>query len=238
MALTSEQFTSELKNTVAARRVFWDHPFVQKFRRAELSKDQIRHWIEQQFYLTGRVHDLIGPLYVHCEDAKVRAEILNNLIEEETGKMSGSAPHPELYIRLGEALGSSRERMLNIQPLPETLAMRTWWIWLVDKRPFLEGLASVSVAGEGQVPGAAAEFARILEQKYALTHEQSAFWWVHEEADREHGDGAVGIVAKLARTDDEQQCVRDIVRNTLELLWRFFDGLAATSAEQITGKAA
>jgi hypothetical protein len=32
--------------------------------------------------------------------------------------------------------------------------------------------------------------------------------------------------------------VRDIVRNTLELLWRFFDGLAATSADQITGKAA
>jgi len=36
-------------------------------------------------------------------DAKVCAEILNNLVEEETGKMSGSAPHPELHIRLGEA---------------------------------------------------------------------------------------------------------------------------------------
>ncbi len=218
---------------VAARRVFWDHPFVEKFRRAQLSRDQVRHWIEQQFYLTGRVHDLIGPLYVHCEDAQVRAEILNNLIEEETGKMSGSAPHPELYIRLGEALGSTRERMLNIQPLPETLALRTWWIWLVEKRPFVEGLASVSVAGEGQVPGAAKEFARILEQEYGLTHEQSAFWWVHEEADREHGNGAMEIVAKLARTDEEQQRVRAVVRNTLELMWRFFDALAETPAKQL-----
>jgi pyrroloquinoline-quinone synthase len=238
MALTTEQFSNELKSTVAARRVFWDHPFIQKFRRAELSKDQIRHWIEQQFYLTGRVHDLIGPLYVHCEDAKVRTEILNNLIEEETDKMSGSAPHPELYIRLGEALGSTRERMVNIQPLPEAVAMRTYWMWLVDHRPFLEGLASVSVAGEAQVPGAAEEFARILEQKYGLTHEQSAFWWVHEEADREHGGGAVELVARLARSDGEQQQVRDIVRNTLELLWRFFDGVAATPHEQLIGKAA
>src|SRR5579875_3910270 len=232
MALTSEQFSTELQKMVAARRVFWDHPFVEKFR-PQLSRDQVRHWIEQQFYLTGRVHDLIGPLYVHCEDAQVRAEILNNLIEEETGKMSGSAPHPELYIRLGEALGSTRERMLNIQPLPETLALRTWWIWLVEKRPFVEGLASVSVAGEGQVPGAAKEFARILEQEYGLTHEQSAFWWVHEEADREHGNGAMEIVAKLARTDEEQQRVRAVVRNTLALMWRFFDALAETPAKQL-----
>jgi len=46
---------------------------------------------------------------------------------------------------------------------------------------------------------------------------------VHEQADREHGGGALEIVANLARTDEEQQQVRDIVRNTLELLWRFFD---------------
>ena len=66
----------------------------------------------------------------------------------------------------------------------------------------------------------------------------SAFWWVHEQADRGHGGGALEIVANLARTDEEQQRVRDIVRNTLELLWRFFDGLATTPVEQITGKAA
>jgi pyrroloquinoline-quinone synthase len=86
------------------------------------------------------------------DDAKVRLEILNNLIEEETGKMSGRAPHPELYIRLGEALGSTRQRMLNIRALPESVALRTWWIWLVANRPFVEGLASVSIAGEGR-PG-------------------------------------------------------------------------------------
>ena len=45
-------------------------------------------------------------------------------------------------------------------------------------------------------------------------------------------------MAKLARIDEEQERVRDIVRNTLELLRRFFDGLATTPVEQITGKAA
>ncbi|MEW6298110.1 MAG: iron-containing redox enzyme family protein [Thermodesulfobacteriota bacterium] len=225
MALTSQQFAAELRSMVAKRRAFWEHPWIQKFRRAELSKEQVRHWIEQQFYLTGRVHDLIGPLYVNCEDAEARVHILDNLIEEETGRMSKSAPHPELYLRLGCALGSTRETMLNIRPLPESVALRTWWVWTVAHRPFAEGLAAVSVAGEAQVPGAGNEFARILEEKYGLTHEQTAFWWVHEEADREHGGSATELVSKLAKTDAEQQRVRDVVDHTLELLWRFFDGL-------------
>jgi hypothetical protein len=67
--------------------------------------------------------------------------------------LSDSAPHPELYIRLGEALGSTREKMLNITPLAESLALRSYWLSAVDMYPFVEALAALSVGGEGQVPG-------------------------------------------------------------------------------------
>jgi pyrroloquinoline-quinone synthase len=153
MPVTTQQFTKELEGMVSNRRAFWDHPWVQQFRRAELTKEQIRHWIEQQFYVTGRVHDLIGPLYVNCEDAEARTHILDNLIEEETGRMSKSAPHPELYIRLGCALGSTRETMCNVYPLPETLALRTYWVWIAAHRPFAEGLAALKYCGRGAGPG-------------------------------------------------------------------------------------
>jgi len=222
MLLTAQQFAEELEVMVSKRRAFWDHPWIQQFRRAELTKEQIRHWIEQQFYVTGRVHDLIGPLYLNCEDPEARAHILDNLIEEKTGRMSKSGPHPELSIRLGCVLGSTRETMGNVYPLPETLALRTYWSWIVAHRPFAEGLAAVSIAGEAQVPGAGDEFMRMLEEKYGLSHEETAFWWVHEEADKEHGGSAVKLVSALARTDEEQKRVREAVDHTLELLWRFF----------------
>lgn len=225
MALTSEQFALELKDMVAQRRAFWDHPWIQKFRRAELSQEQVRHWIEQQFYLTGRVHDLFGPIYAKCDDDKIRAGMVENLIEEETGKMSGTAPHPELYLRLGEALGSTRDIMRTIKPLPESLSLRTYWVWAAKELPLIEGVAAISIAGEAQVPGAGLEFARIMEEKYGLTHEQAAFWWVHEEADADHGGGAIAMVARQARTDEEQRRVREVVDHSLTLLWRFFDGI-------------
>src|SRR5229473_7095770 len=81
MPLTTQQFAKELEGMVSKRRAFWDHPWIQQFRRVELTKEQIRRWIEQQFYVTGRVHDLIGPLYVNCEDAEARAHILDNLMK-------------------------------------------------------------------------------------------------------------------------------------------------------------
>jgi hypothetical protein len=39
MARTSQQFAEELKDMVAKRRALWEHPWIQKFRRAELSKE-------------------------------------------------------------------------------------------------------------------------------------------------------------------------------------------------------
>jgi len=45
-------------------------------------------------------------------------------------------------------------------------------------------------------------------------------------------------LAKLARTDDEQRRVRESVQNTLELMWRFFDGLDNAQSAQVMNKAA
>ncbi len=47
---------------------------------------------------------------MNCEDTEILASILDNVIEEETGHLSKSVPHPELSIRLGCALDSTRQR--------------------------------------------------------------------------------------------------------------------------------
>jgi pyrroloquinoline quinone (PQQ) biosynthesis protein C len=42
----------------------------------------------------------------------------------------------------------------------------------------------------------------------------------------------VEIVSKMARTDEEQKRVREVIDHTLELLWRFFDGLELAYGKQ------
>lgn len=225
--LAGEQFAAQLKADLEAKKAWRDHPFIKKFERGELAKEQVRDWVEQQYFVTGHDgHILLGAMLAKAPTEKVREEIVENIIEETTGsKIEGSAPHNELYLRLGEALGSTRERMLTLDPHPETLALRSYWELVILNRSFAEGMAAGSLGGEAQLPGSAARFAKVLEEKYGLTHEQSAFWWVHEQADAEHGDAAFRFVASLCTTEEEQQKVRTTLRRSLELAWLFFDGL-------------
>lgn len=230
MPLAAEQFIAGLKNALESKKALHDHPWVKKFERGELTREQVRHWIEQQNYVTGLgINVIMGGLYAKCADLEARQEIVESLIEEETGKISGTAPHPELYIRLGEALGSSRERMLNIKPIPEARALRGWYeLMMSPTRSFAEGLA-MGVGGESQLPGPAGVFARVLEEKYGLSHEDSAFWWVHDSMDREHGEAAFQVLARVANTDETQKRVQDAVLGYLDLWWLFFDGLERSS---------
>src|SRR3989442_11438173 len=119
------------------------------------------------------------------------------LYEEETGRISGSAPHPELFMRLGTALGMASADLTDAKPLPGTAALIDWFELSTKDRSFPEGVAAITVAAEGQVPGNFGKFARALEKHYRLTTEQVSFWDVHEIADRDHSDVGDSILSRL-----------------------------------------
>src|SRR5437667_411675 len=105
-------------------------------------------------------------------------------------------------------------------------ALIDWFERSTREHPFIEGAAATNLAAEGQVPGAFGPFARALERHYGCTRAQVAFWDVHEQADREHSAIGDHIVIRLATTPELQAGVRRAVARSLELWWRFFDGIA------------
>jgi pyrroloquinoline-quinone synthase len=115
MALTPTELTRTLKGMLEQRKAYRDHPWIQRYVKGELSRAQVRTWVEQHYCTVGDVHDIFGPIYTGCPDPQVRVHMLENLWEEETGKITGSLPHRELMCRLIEALGGSRE---EIAPWP------------------------------------------------------------------------------------------------------------------------
>src|SRR5580692_4026540 len=57
----------------------------------------------------------------------VRAALAENLYEEQTGGLSGTAPHPELFLRMMEGLGWSRDAFEDAGVLhPAARAYRDW----------------------------------------------------------------------------------------------------------------
>ncbi len=61
---------------------------------------------------------LLGRAFVQCPIPAVRAELAENLFEEETGKLSQGRPHAELFLAYPRGLGMDLSRFGSVDLLP------------------------------------------------------------------------------------------------------------------------
>ena len=167
----------------------------------------------------------MSALHTRCPYPEERIHLAENLYEEETGRLSGSAPHPELFIRFGTAVGAARDELVNAAPLSETMALIEWFEESTQRRGFHEGIAAITVAAEGQVPGAFGLFARALQRHYDLSTDAVLFWDIHETADRDHSDVGDHLLARHPVDATAQLGIRRALGRSLDLWWQFFDGM-------------
>lgn len=225
MALTPREFGELLMAEVRSRRSFGGHPLWFKIQEGRLSRTGLQGFARQFFLQVVEFPRAVSALHSRCPDLGERRKLAESVYEEETGKLSGSKPHPELFIDFAVGVGLRREEMLAAEPLPSTAALIHWFEYSTKILPFLEGVAAINLAAEGQVVGAFGPFARALQKHYGLSETEVAFWDVHELADAEHSDVGDHIVVKHATTDEVQERIRRAVRTSLGMWWQFFEGM-------------
>src|SRR5437870_6225331 len=220
-------FVEGLRAMIDAGRAFGRHPLWRRIAEGWLPRPCLRPFAVQFFLQVREFPRAVSALHSSCPDARERVELAESLYEEETGRISGcNVSHPELFVRFGEAVGVPRRAMVAGVPLPATAALIEWFEHSTRELPFIEGAAATNLAAEGQVPGAFGPFARALAQHYGCTRDQVAFWDVDEHADREHSAVGDHVVVRLATTAALEAAVRRAVARSLDLWWRFFDGIA------------
>ena len=226
MPKTTEAFVQELMETIQSRRSFGGHPLWKEIAAGKVGPEGLKTFAQQFFLQVREFPRAVSAMHANCPYADARVELAESLYEEETGKISGCGlPHPELFIKFGEAVGLKRDELIDAEALPGTAALIHWFETSTKNRSFLEGAAAINLAAEGQVPGAFANFARALQKHYGLSTEDVAFWDVHEEADKDHSDVGDHIVVRYATTDEWQDRARAAVSQSLSMWWQFFDGI-------------
>jgi pyrroloquinoline-quinone synthase len=227
-ALAPEAFIQDLVARIQARRTFGGHPLWYAIADGKLSREQLQRFAVQFFLQVREFPRAVSAMHANCPFPKERMELAESVYEEETGRLSGcNLPHPELFIKFGEAVGLKREDMTEGKPLPATRALIDWFELSTKQRSFIEAAAAINLAAEGQVPGAFGPMARRLQQHYGLSKEAVAFWDVHEVADAEHSDVGDNIVVRHATDAAIQARVRDALQHSLDAWWQFFDGIQA-----------
>ncbi len=208
------------------------------FTSGVVSADILHVHFEQEYETYVRDFPvLIGRAYVQCPVSAARAELAENLFEEETGGLVAGRPHPELFLEYPRGLGMDLARFESVELLPEAAAYRAlvddccerrgWEVAAAVTTIFIEG----TPYERGELDEAAAKRpVKPLEEHplvvhYGLPLEALALTKAHRQVEGEHRQSAWEII--LDHVDDgPRNRVIDSMNEVLSAWLTYRDGVS------------
>jgi pyrroloquinoline-quinone synthase len=152
-------------------------------------------------------------------DETLKPVVLENLAEEE----NPDGPHPQLWREFAAALGVGEEDITNAPSLPGTQHVVHTFRDICANRPVAEAVAAL-YAYEAQVPEIATTKVAGLNQFYGINDAKgTAYFTVHEEADKAHRDAWRNWLMEHATLDHEQ--ILASTKEALNALWGALDSV-------------
>ena len=106
-------------DSLTAEMNLLNHPFYKEWTAGKLPLQRLHNYAVQYYHHVAAFPRYLSGIHTGCEDLLTRQALLENLIDEERGGEN----HPELWLRFAEALGVTREMVLDSEPLPATRAL-------------------------------------------------------------------------------------------------------------------
>ena len=113
MTLSREAFMSEIMDMVKRGRSFGGHPLWWKISEGRLAREQLQGFATQFFLQVVEFPRAVSALHSRCPYREERIKLAESVYEEETGRLSKSKPHPELFLDFCAGLGLAREGVLG-----------------------------------------------------------------------------------------------------------------------------
>lgn len=118
-----EAFTEALLRVMEAKEHWaWPH-----FTAGRVAGDLLHIHLEQEYATYVRDFPvLVARAYVTCPIASVRRDLIENVFEEETGRLGAGRPHPELFLEYPRGLGMDLSRFERVELLPAAAVYRAF----------------------------------------------------------------------------------------------------------------
>lgn len=116
-----EAFAEALLRVMEAKE-HWAWPY---FTEGKVVRELLHVHLEQEYATYVRDFPvLVARAYVSCPIAAVRRDLIENVFEEETGRLGAGRPHPELFLEYPRGLGMDLSRFERVELLPGARAFR------------------------------------------------------------------------------------------------------------------
>ena len=216
----AEAFEKELQAAVDERHQA-DHPLVARIAAGEAKRETIAGAITEHWHWISNL--LPTAFYNIC--ARAPQDVIDMEVENLEEETDPDNPHIDLIVRFAEACGVPRERLEAGRGLPTTESWLAWELATTRNEHWIAGVAGVHISSEAQEPKLFSKVLPALRETYGFSEHDLEFWWLHAEADVEHGGRASQILARHCDTREKQQMAIHWAREGARLKYLFWDGI-------------
>jgi pyrroloquinoline-quinone synthase len=193
------------------------HPWEALFREGRCTRQQLQGWAKERYYFVKLVPTKEYSILYNCPYPDVRRMWLPKAIEEEGEDLIGKAgkPHPEYWLKLCEALGLSREYVVQSEPLFGVRFAVDSFAQAAFKSSWLLGVA---VSEGDDTARAMARDLEVFRKHYSWVPDEALeFYKIHAGVDVEHGQLRKQILQKYAVTKELQEdCINaQLMKNNM-----------------------
>ena len=231
-----EAFTEALLGVMEGK----DHWAWAEFTQGRVQRHLLHVHLEQEYATYVRDFPvLVGRAYVLCPVAEVRRELIENVYEEETGRLGAGRPHPELFLEYPRGLGMDLSRFERVELLPVARRYRAfldrctleqgWEVAAAVTTLFLEGtkFERGELSASAPRPPAPPLAEHPLVKHYGLPLEALALTRAHRSVEGGHRQAAWRNLLDHVTAPERQAEVVAAMRGALEHWLSYRDDVAA-----------
>jgi pyrroloquinoline-quinone synthase len=235
-------FVAVLDRMIAERRKMTS-PLYQTILAGKATERLLQNFVVHRWPIKNFWTRNVLGITAHIDDYRLRRLLVENIYEEETGALSGSARHVGTFAAFGAAVGVTAEQLANAPLEPETAAVIAHNVHFCNsgQAHFTAGAASVLLLMEGQPPitsDSGASMLSVMRDVYQLPAEGYEFFVHHASAEAsaegvseledEHAEAARDLLRRYCDTDLLRSQAIDALANALDLRHRHFDMILAS----------
>lgn len=174
------------------------HPFIATLDRIRPARQDLGRWAAQKYhqvYLQNVIFSNIHANAVEFED--VRQAMMDQLIAEETSRISGSAQHYTLMRRFAEACGADQVLLASDGAAPQVREYVRTLIDLCRNRHFVLALL-VIYSIESQSGESAGKLLSWLRANHDFTAAELEWFSVHADDEDDHAEAGLALIKRYA----------------------------------------
>jgi pyrroloquinoline-quinone synthase len=197
-----------------------NHPMTEKWARGELGRNAMMGWAVEHWHWVSKMNPV--PFHISSKaPTDVIAMEMANFHEEN----DDARPHLEIVLRFAQANGADIDAVKRGRGLPTTRSWANFLNWTAKDEPWIAGMAAVRIGTESQSPLLYGKLLPALRDIYKFPEADIEHFWLHVDADEDHGGRAFELLERHCTTRELQEMAINYARESARMRWFYFDGI-------------